>query len=519
MASKVLVALFCWSLIPPSSSKAVVPEVTHNGTGSRSWSLARAPTSVPLDPSSVAVRSVVYGLSNIMAHGVIPDVDGLATIAMHGRRERDDEAHAKNTPKTVGVDSGSGYRHAFSSRLRGRRDNSATAEGVAQMGDSPGDEGDSIGAIFMAADWAWHLVLQARKGGPHEKRDSYDFTKHSERWNSSREVMSQKSRFPAAASGIVGSAPLLEWCFLAIVLTVLLTVDVTVLQALPETERTHVAMLLFWVFMAVIFALEIWLCLSLPAATEWVIGYTMEVVFSVDNVFFALLIFGTLEVPRRLLAKAMFVGLVGSIMFRFVLMLGVASTLDSLCLLPYMIGPIFMYCGFHTLVAFRFQGDDSWSDVTQTAVVRCFRQILGGRLCEFYDEDGEAMFVVKTGKVCITLLGVVVSCVLLSDFVLGLDVVLAKAEALPNAYLNFSSSAVALFTIRALFFVAMDFFHRWDLTRHGVAIVLMFVGCELCLGRFFYVTAASSFVAVVGIVCFAVLASTFMPPSVNKLIA
>merc|ERR1719254_234100 len=115
-------------------------------------------------------------------------------------------------------------------------------------------------------------------------------------------------------------------------------------------------------------------------------------------------------------------------------------------------------------------------DVTQHPVVRLMRNVLHDRLGEFYDEDGEAVLMISSKNTCMTLLGVVVLCLVTLDLLNAPDVVLAKAEVLPNAYLNFSSSAMAMFGIRALIFVTRDLLSRFSNDRVVVGLILLCVG-------------------------------------------
>lgn len=397
--------------------------------------------------------------------------------------------------------------------------------------EDPGGVEDVSAAVAQAADAAWHVLLWARKAGPHETQrmaadalvpsmeggdepqanEAADIYKPQVFWREPLRV--QTAIVGAWTNGVdavrefFASASGLEWSFLLVVLAGLLLMDVFILQQLPETERTHASLLLFWLMVATTYGCQIWLRSGFVAGTAWITGYLMELVYSIDSVFVTLLICTTLEVPRRLLAKAMFVSLLGSIFFRLLLLCGLASTLYSLKLIPYVIGAVLVYCGTANITKISEES----ADVTQTTVVRSFKRLLGDRLCDFYDEDGEAMFLLSKGKVCMTLLGVVVFCILSADLLLGLDVVLAKVDAIPNSYLNFTSSIVALFTVRALFFVVRDVFCRFNLTRAGVGMVLLFVGVELLLARAVYVSAAVSFLIVFCLSASMVAVSTVQP--------
>mmetsp|Transcript_9015 Transcript_9015/g.21418 ORF Transcript_9015/g.21418 Transcript_9015/m.21418 type:complete len:500 (-) Transcript_9015:52-1551(-) len=316
---------------------------------------------------------------------------------------------------------------------------------------------------------AWTTVLYARKLGPHRPAATAD------------QLLGNLSAF-------FNSAAAVDWYFLTTVLAVIIAMDVAILQQLPETSRTHVVLLFFWLMVTIVFCVEIWLRLGPQAGVVWVTGYALEVIFSADNIFVIHLLFCTFETPRRLMAKALFIGLLSSIGFRFLFLLGLANALDSLMVIPYLVGLWLIYCGTKQVTVH----EDEAVDVTQTAIVRSFRSLLGARLGEFYDEEGEAVFAVQKGKYCMTLLGIVVICLLSADFFLAFDVMLTKAEELPNPYLSFSSSAMAMFTVRAIFFAMRDLFSRFGVVRYGLGLVLLFMGAETLLSRAIYVNALMS---------------------------
>jgi len=332
---------------------------------------------------------------------------------------------------------------------------------------------------------AWAAVIYARKFGP----------RHSASAGSGQSLF---GRF----AGFLQSGDAFDWGFLAMTLSLLGFMDVTILQQLPETLRTHVLLLTFWLLVAVAYGVEVWCRVGPEGGLAWMTGYFMELVFSVDNIFVVYLLFTSLETPRRLTQKALFVALLGSLAARPLLLCGLAPLLVTLRLVPYALGLWFIYCGTRQLVA---RGDDG--DVTQTTVVTVLRRLLGRRLCEFYDEESEAVFVRAKSQMGMSLLGVTMLCLFAANTVTSVDVAMAKAEAVPNGCISFSSSAIALFAARALFFVARDVFMRCSLSQYGVGLVLLFVGAEALVAQTVYVSALASAAVVASIMVLMAAAS------------
>ncbi|CAJ1330352.1 unnamed protein product [Effrenium voratum] len=276
-----------------------------------------------------------------------------------------------------------------------------------------------------------------------------------------------------------------EWGFMAVVLAMLLTLDAVLLQSLPESRRSHVSVLLIWIAVALACCVEVWVCAGTEAGTTWLSGYLMEMLYSADHVFVMQMIFSSLDTPHRLMPKALYIAMMGSMGFRLIGFLGAPVNTR---IFSWILGTVFVYAGISRLA--RRAG--SCPDVTDSPAVRVLRTLLGERLGEFYDEDGEAILVDVKGKYRLSLLGVVLLSLLFVNFLLSFDVVLAKAESFQDVFLNFSSSALALFAIRSLFFVVRDFFSLSSLTRSTLAVVLLLMGLEMLAGHAVYVSAFTS---------------------------
>jgi len=344
----------------------------------------------------------------------------------------------------------------------------------------------------------WKMVVEARRGGPHDR------------------VASAWAETPLFERGrlhfVLAAAPTQHWYFMLTVVSLFLVMDVAVLQLLPESTRTSAVLLMFWLLVGFAVGAEVWLRMGSLDGSRWLEGYALELVFCVDRVFVTYMVFAALETPRRLMNKALFIGLLGSVMIRWLFVLGLAPALEKLRIVPYCLGFWLLYCGARTLAQARhpaaaavqgqIHGDSGAQDddVTQSLLVRLLRHALGSRLGEFYDEEHEALLTVTKRKVVMTLLGAVLLSLFATDLFLSLDVALLKAELLGSAFLDFSSAVVAMFTIRAIFLFVRDIFHVFNLPRSTLGVILMFLGLADLAGRVTHVSAvgcASVSVAIV----------------------
>lgn len=290
-----------------------------------------------------------------------------------------------------------------------------------------------------------------------------------------RQVSSKFETVLERLNGLLVSAPGFELFFFVVTSLLLGNLDLFVFQDLPETERTHVWLLIFWFLAAVAFNIEVWVQVGPQASVDWAVGFVIEVLFSIPEIFIFVFVVVTLETPRRLMGKTMFAVLVGAIAFRVLCLLGLAHRLHQVWI-SCVVGLGMAYCGFCLV---RSEAPD----VTQTLAVRASKFCLGDRLGEFYDEECEAVFVSSGKKVCVTLLGLVIACLVATDFVFAPNVTLAKLGTISSEYICLSSSTMALFTVRGLFFVLKDLVAKFGLMKYGVGAVLLSLGSYLLLAQ------------------------------------
>lgn len=362
------------------------------------------------------------------------------------------------------------------------------ADGVLQADSLKSEEAEALLIARFRQHWSTTHRLRSWTAWDDSQMKALDHLLTARKFGPHRSVPLQAapgSDYEGVASLFRGLATA-QWCFLSIVIVMLLTMDALLLQNLPESRRSHVCVLLIWLAVTLACCVEVWVCAGAAAGTTWLFGYLMELLYSADHVFVMQLVFSSLDTPHRLMPKALYIAMMGSMIFR---LFGFLHAPTNARCFSWILGTGLVYAGISRL---NFQRLEQCPDVTDSFVVRFLRWALGERLAEFYDEEGEAILVEVKGKYRISLLGVVLLCLFAVNFLLNGDVVLAKSEAFNDVFLNSSSSILALFAIRSLFFVVRDFFNLASITRSTLAIVLLLMGLEMLAGPAIYVNAFTS---------------------------
>jgi len=268
--------------------------------------------------------------------------------------------------------------------------------------------------------------------------------------------------------------------------------------------------MLCWLVLGLAYNLCIWLRLGQEAGQNWLAGYVLEFVFAVENIFVFQVVVHAFHVPEHLILKVLQLVVCGQILFELVFFLGLAVTLRSLKFLPYVLGAWLIFCGISALLESNHAGPQAHS--ADSNVVVALRSFFGSHLEPDYGHKGHrdegALLLVDEKGWRVSLLGIAVCVLLLADFLLEIDVVLTKIEEFPNAYIAFSSSAVAAFSLPELFFLSQGALHRFPELRYGIGVVLGIFGVQMLLSSVYVLRPLVSCIIVLGVLLLSVAASS-----------
>jgi len=290
------------------------------------------------------------------------------------------------------------------------------------------------------------------------------------------------------------SVGLFEWCLFGCAMTIAVLFRCFLLSSLASMECFAVG-LLPWLVLAASYNAVIWMRLGQDHGLNWLAGYLLEFIFLVENVFIFQIVVGAFKLPKRHLAKVLYCVVCGQILFEMVFFMGLALRLRHIRALPYILGIWLICCGVSSF-AKQSHAD---IDILDTAPVRAVRACCGDRLSVDEKEAHGRLLLNEGGKTRVSLLGLAVIVMLAADFLLEIDVVLTKIEELPNAYVSFSSSALAALGIPELFFLSQGLLRRFALLRHGIGFVLCLFGAQMLLSSVFVLPPLLACCIVVGV--------------------
>jgi tellurite resistance protein TerC len=111
----------------------------------------------------------------------------------------------------------------------------------------------------------------------------------------------------------------------------------------------------------------------------------------------------------------------------------------------------------------------------------------------------------------LTPLLLVLICVEATDLVFAFDSIPAILAITQDPFLVFTSNALALLGMRALYFAVQGLLSKLRYLHQGLAAILVFVGAKLMLTDYWHVSSGVSLVAILSILATAVGASLLAP--------
>lgn len=329
-----------------------------------------------------------------------------------------------------------------------------------------------------------------------------------------------------------GSAGFVDWgCFL-VALVFFCRLHMLMLK-LPATRGSHSWALLVWMMAGGFYNLIIWTRLGMDAARSWLTGYWLEFIFSMENVFIFHVVASGFRMSWAHSQKALIIVICFQICFQMVFYMGLAELLISIWALPYLLGAWLVYVGWSTLKEEhdhqhskdlkeeshdrnKQNAEDAGSDIVSVApflsgYVTCCRTLLGERFECGYG-TGTPSFVSFNGVTRATLLVPAMACLLAVDFVMEVDVTLTKIMEIQHAFIAFTSSVAAAFTVPELFFVAQDLLTEFRLLKYGVSFVLVFFGTLLLLHQVVNLNDMVCVGIIIAVMAFCALLSWLIPP-------
>jgi tellurite resistance protein TerC len=300
------------------------------------------------------------------------------------------------------------------------------------------------------------------------------------------------------------SSQVLWWLGFGVFVLVMLTLDLRVFNRRAHEIKIKEALLwtAFWVSLALIFGLGIYLWRGHGDALEFLTCYLIEESLSVDNLFVFLLIFAYFSVPPMYQHKVLYWGIIGAIIMRLIFIVAGIELLNKFDWVFYIFGAFIII----TAIRMAFQKTEK-VEPEKNPVLRLFRRFV--RVTENY-EDGKFL-TKKAGLWLATPLLIVVLVIETTDIVFALDSVPAVLAITLNPFIVYTSNIFAILGLRSLYFALAGVMRLFYYLRYGLIAVLIFVGAKMLIANIYEIPTEIALGVVAGVLFIAVLASIIWP--------
>ena len=244
----------------------------------------------------------------------------------------------------------------------------------------------------------------------------------------------------------------------------------------PPTAAEAARWTLFYVGLAAVFGVGIWLTNGWLYAQEFYAGWAMEWSLSVDNLFVFILILKAFRVPRENQQKALLFGIVIALLLRLVFILLGAALVARFSWVFFIFGVWLLWTAFSQVKETATGGgeDEEYEENAFIRVVRRVLPITDGFI-------GDRMLYRHGGRTYLTPLFVVVLALGSADLMFAFDSIPAIFGITSQAFLVFACNVFALMGLRQLFFLVDALLGKLVYLGYGLGVILSFIGIKLIL--------------------------------------
>jgi tellurite resistance protein TerC len=294
------------------------------------------------------------------------------------------------------------------------------------------------------------------------------------------------------------------WIAFSLFVVALLALDLGVFH-----RRAHVIELkealgwsAFWIVLAGLFNLGVYVWFGPTAALEFLTGYLIEKSLSMDNIFVFVLIFTYFRVPALYQHKVLFWGILGALIMRFLFILAGVTLIQKFHWTIYVFGALLVVTGARMAREKEKEIHPERNPVLRLARrwVPITRRYVDGRF-----------FLRRMGRTFATPLFVVLLVVETTDLVFAVDSIPAILAITHDPFIVYTSNVFAILGLRALYFALAGLVRLFHYLHYGLSIILVFVGVKMLLSDIYKIPIGIALGVVAGALALSIILSILRP--------
>jgi tellurite resistance protein TerC len=266
-----------------------------------------------------------------------------------------------------------------------------------------------------------------------------------------------------------------HWVGFGVFVAVLLGLDLLVFHRHDRAPslRESAGWSVFWIALALAFAVVIWWWDGANAGTKFLTAYLSEKALSMDNIFVFVVIFRFFRIPLMYQYRVLFWGILGAIVMRLIFILAGIELIHRFDWVIPVFGAFLVYTGYKLARHGDIEVHPENNLVMRMA--RRFLPVAHGN----HHQHGHDFFVKEHGRRCITPMFLALLVIESTDVVFAVDSVPLVIAITDDLFLAFSSNIFAIMGLRALYFLLAGSVDLFRYLHYGLAAILAFVGLKM----------------------------------------
>ena len=262
-----------------------------------------------------------------------------------------------------------------------------------------------------------------------------------------------------------------------------------------------------WIVLSLLFNVGVYFWLGHEPALQFLTGYLIEKSLSIDNLFVFLLLFSYFKVPPRYQHEVLFWGILGALVMRGALIIVGAALIIRFHWILTILGLFLVVTG----VKMAFQDEKKEVHPERNIIVRFFKKFFP--VTPGYHE--EKFFVKKDGKRYGTLLIIVLIVIETTDLLFAVDSIPAIFAITQDSFIIYTSNVFAILGLRSLYFALAGIMDLFYYLRHGLSVILTFIGLKMLLMGYVNIPIGLS-LGVVGTILIVAVAASLVRVKIQK---
>jgi tellurite resistance protein TerC len=260
-----------------------------------------------------------------------------------------------------------------------------------------------------------------------------------------------------------------------VVLLLILAADLLLVIRRPHvpTLRECAVWVGFYVGLALVFAVLMLVIGDGEHASQFIAGWLTEYSLSVDNLFVFVIIMARFAVPAKLQQEVLMIGIVIALVLRGIFIILGAQLIENFSWIFYLFGAFLLFTAYRQV----FGGEPEEEGTKDNFVIRMIRRRV--RLTNTF--EGSKLRTVVDGRRMFTPMLIVFLAIGSTDLIFALDSIPAIFGITESPFIVFTANIFALMGLRQLYFLLGGLLTRLHYLKHGVAVILAFIGVKLVL--------------------------------------